>query len=52
MVKADIPAVKKRILKGERATLVVAPENMAAAEAMLAALPPRIRALLTLKAAE
>ena len=44
----DIKAAITRIMAGERATLVVAPENWDAAQAVFANLAPSLRARLTL----
>lgn len=49
MTKTEMQAALERICKGERATLIVKPENKAEAEKLFAALSPRFQALLTLK---
>jgi hypothetical protein len=50
MNAAQIQVAIKRIVAGEKATLVVAPENMAEAEKILSKLPRHLRSLLTLVA--
>jgi len=49
MTNDDIKKAIGRILKGERALLLVKPENEAAAREMLLKLSPRLQALLTIE---
>jgi hypothetical protein len=49
MIAPTWEIAKRRILAGHKATLCIKGENVAEAVAILDKLPPRLRALLTIK---